>query len=45
MMIHYIAIYPEVEQKIRKEIDLYMKDDDYSYENVKKLTYIDMLQK
>ena len=45
MMIYLIAQHPEVEKKVRQEIEEYMKDDDYSYENLKKLTYIDCIEK
>ena len=30
---------------MREEIDEYMKDDDFSYENLKKMTYIDCVEK
>jgi len=40
MMIYHIARNPEIEQKVRSEIDKYMKDDDYSYENLKNFHYI-----
>jgi cytochrome P450 len=45
MMIYSIATHPEVERKVREEINTYMKDEDYSFENLKNLTYIDLLQK
>ena len=45
MLIYSVAKYPEVERKVREEIDTFMKNDDYSYENLKNFTYIDNLQK
>ena len=45
MMIYLIVQHPEVERKVREEIDKVMKEDDYSYENLKQLTYIDYVQK
>ena len=45
MLIYYIAREPEVEQKVREEIDKFMSTNDYSYENLKNLTYIDNVQK
>lgn len=45
MMIYQIAINPEIEEKVRKEIEKYMKEDDFSYENLKNFVYIDNLQK
>ena len=45
MMVYYIARDPEVEGKIRTEIDRFMSTNDYSYENLKNLTYIDNIQK
>ena len=44
-MIYILAKHPEIEKKVREEIQEYMKDDDYSYENLKKMTYIDNVQK
>ena len=45
MMIYLIAQHPEVEQKVREEIAEHMKDEDYSYENLKNFTYIDCVEK
>lgn len=45
MMIYYLAIYPHIEAKVRKEIEQFMGTEDYSFENLKNLTYIDLLQK
>ena len=45
MMIYLIAQHPEVEKKVREEVDRLMKEDDYSFENLKKFEYIDMIQK
>ena len=44
-MIYLIFEHPKVEQKLRQEIDEFMSGDDYSYENLKKLVYIDCIQK
>ena len=41
MMIYLISQNPNIEAKVREEIDTYLKEDDYSYENLKNLTYID----
>ena len=43
--VYEIARNPEVEQKVREEIDKFMSTNDYSYENLKNLTYIDNVQK
>ena len=40
-----IARNPEVEEKVRAEIEEHMQTDDYSYENIKKLAYLDNVQK
>ena len=45
MMIYLTVQHPEVEKKVREEIEEYMKDDDYSYENLKQMKYIDCLEK
>ena len=45
LMIYLIAQNPEVEEKVRKEIADHMKDEDYSYENLKNFTYIDCVEK
>ena len=45
MMIYLIAQHPEVEAKVREEVTRLMKEDDYSFENLKKFEYIDMVQK
>lgn len=44
-MIYAIANNPEIEKKLREEINTYMKSEDYSYENLKNLKYIDQIQK
>ena len=44
-MIFLIARDPEIERKVRAEIEEYMQTDDYSYENLKKFTYIENIQK
>ena len=45
MMIFYIVTNPEVEKKVRKEIETEMNGEDYSFETLKKLKYIDLIQK
>ena len=44
-MIYFIAQHPEVEKKVREEIEEYMKDNDYNYENLKQMKYIDCVEK
>ena len=44
-MIYLVVKHPEVEKKVRAEIEEFMKEDDYSYENLKNFTYIDNLEK
>ena len=44
-MIYLTVQHPEVEEKVRKEIAEYMKDEDYSFENLKNFTYIDCVIK
>ena len=39
-MIIYLVKYPEIMEKVRREIQKYMKEDDYSYENLKNFKYI-----
>lgn len=45
MLVAYLGKYPQVDAQVRQEVTKYMGDADYSYENLKKLTYIDALQK
>lgn len=45
LMIYSIATHPEVERKVREEIECHMNDEDYSFENLKNFTYIDLIQK
>ena len=45
MLIYFLAQNPEKQTKVREEIDLYIKEDDYSFENLKKMRYIDYVQK
>ena len=45
MMIYLIAQNPQVEKKVREEVNRFMKADDYSFENLKKFEYIDLIQK
>ena len=45
IMIYLIAENPEVEAKLRRIVSETIKsDDDYTYENLKKLQYIDWIQ-
>ena len=44
MMVYYIAMDPAVEAKLREEIREYVGGD-FSYDNLKKLKYIDWIQK
>lgn len=44
-MIYLIAQNPQVEARLRDEIEKYIVNDDYSYETLKKLVYIDWIQK
>jgi cytochrome P450 len=45
MIIYYIGKYPEIHRKVREEINAVIKsDEDITYENLKKLTYIDWIQ-
>lgn len=41
----YIGKHAEVELKAREEIEKFMKEDDYSYDNLKNLVYIDAIEK
>ena len=45
LTINYLGKYPEVEAKVREEVETLMKVDDYSYDNLSKFKYIDALQK
>ena len=46
IMISKILQNPDIEHKLREEINAYIKDDgDITYENLKKITYIDFIQK
>lgn len=44
-MIYMIALHPEVEKKVRAEIDEFMSEDDYSFDNLNNLKYIKNVQK
>lgn len=44
-MIYFTLQHPEVEKKLREEINTYMKNDEYTYENLKNFKYIDNIQK
>lgn len=45
MLIYLLALHPKVEEKLRKEIEEYFQSplsiDDFTYENLKKVTYYD----
>ena len=45
MMIYLTSQHPEIEAKARQEIEEFMSTDDYSYENLKNLTYIECIEK
>ena len=45
MTIYLLAKHPQILKKVRVEIEEFMKEDDYSYENLKNFKYIDILQK
>ena len=45
MMIYLISQHPEVEEKVRAEIEEHLQTDDYSYENLKKFTYVECVLK
>lgn len=45
MMVYYLCDYPEIEARLRRDIDSVIKsDEDYTHENLKKLVYIDWIQ-
>jgi hypothetical protein len=45
MMVYYISLNSQIEEKLRKQIDEVIKsDEDITKENLKKLTYIDWIQ-
>ena len=44
-MIYLLVQHPEEERKVREEIYIHMKEDDYSYENIKKMTYLEYVEK
>ena len=44
-MLSEILKNPEIEKKIREEIELYMQEDDYSFENLKQFKYLECVQK
>jgi hypothetical protein len=44
MMVYYVCDNPRIEERLRKEINEVIKtDDDYTFENLKKLEYIDWI--
>ena len=45
MTIYLLSKHPQIMKKVRAEIEEFMKEDDYSYENLKNFKYIDILQK
>ena len=40
MMIIYMAKYPEIQQKVREEVEQFMKEDNYTMENLRNFKYI-----
>ena len=44
-IIYLVVKHPEVERKVRAEIAEFMKEDDYTYENLKNFTYIENVEK
>ena len=44
-MVYEIAKNPSIEKKLREEVEALMGGNDYSYENLKKMAYIDCLLK
>jgi cytochrome P450 len=44
MMVYYVCDNPRIEERLRREINEVIKtDDDYTFENLKKLEYIDWI--
>lgn len=47
MMVYFLGKYPEIQEKLRKQVNEVIKtdsNDEITYENLKKLTYIDWIQ-
>lgn len=45
MMVYYLCDYPEIEKIVRQKVEEVIKDDaDITFENLKKLEYIEWLQ-
>ena len=44
-MIYYVATNPQVEKKVRAEIEAEIQGEDYTFDTLKKLKYIDLIQK
>lgn len=45
MIVYYMGKYPEIQKKLREQINSTIKsDEDITHENLKKLTYIDWIQ-
>ena len=40
MMVLYMAKHPEIQLKVREEVEKYMSVDNYSFENLKNFKYI-----
>ena len=45
MMIYYVATIPQVEKKVRAEIQAEIQGENYTFDTLKKLKYIDLIQK
>ena len=46
LIVYYLALNPQIEQKLREQVAEVIKEDkDITVDNLKKLTYIDYLQK
>lgn len=45
MIIYYLGNHPQIHQRVREEVEKFIKsDEDITVENLKKLTYIDWIQ-
>lgn len=44
-MIYLVSLHPRVEERLKKEInEVIRSNEDYTYENIKKLTYLEWVQ-
>jgi cytochrome P450 len=44
MVVYYVGKYPEVQRKLREQVNsIILMDDDITYENLRKLAYIDWI--